>query len=348
MLIKGVNVAQGSKLDKGKWVTMKDVADLANVGTITVSRVLRTPEKVSKAKRDRVQNAIQELGYVPDNTAGALSSNKSRVFGAIVSTVNDSIFAQTLDGLSSTLRAAGYELLLTSTNYDPTVEEDALRALLARRPDGIVLTSTTHSSRVKNLLKSVNIPIVEIWQLPSQPIDIAVCFLNFQAGYDLARHLIGKGKKNIAFIGGNEPGNDRGRRRRDGYIAALAGAKLPPIIWPSGEQDFPSGIELGAAVFEGCLKVNPAINAIMCVSDQVAVGVICEAKRRGVEVPGDLIVSGFGGFDLSMPSGLDLTTIEIPGREIGVATANALLDPEAARAKKVINVGYTLVERGTT
>ena len=335
-------------MGKSKWVTMKDVADLASVGTITVSRVLRTPEKVSEAKRNRVQKAIEQLGYVPDNTAGALSSNKSRVFGAIVSTVNDSVFAQTLDGLSSTLRAAGYELLLTSTNYDPTVEEDALRALLARRPDGIVLTSTSHSSGVKNLLKSVNIPIVEIWQLPSQPLDIAVGFSNFQAGYDMAHHLIGRGKKNIAFIGGNEPGNDRGRRRRDGYIAALADAKLPPIIWPSEDQDLPSGIELGAAVFEGCLKVNPAINAVMCVSDQVAVGVLCEARRRGVEVPGGLSVSGFGGFELAMSSGFDLTTIEIPGREIGVASAKALLDPEAARAKKVIDVGYTLIERGTT
>ena len=156
-------------MGKGNWITMKDVAELASVGTITVSRVLRTPEKVSKAKRNRVQKAIEQLGYVPDNTARALSSNKSRVFGAIVSTVNDSVFAQTLDGLSSTLRAAGYELLLTSTNYDPAVEEDALRALLARRPDGIVLTSTSHSSGVKNLLRSVNIPVVEIWQLPSQP-----------------------------------------------------------------------------------------------------------------------------------------------------------------------------------
>ena len=150
-------------MGKEKWVTMKDVANLANVGTITVSRVLRTPQKVSEPKRKRVLKAIEELGYVPDNTAGALSSSKSRVFGAIVSTINDSVFAQTLDGLSSTLRAAGYELLLTSTNYDPDVEEDALRALLARRPDGIVLTSTTHSAGVSKLVESVSIPVVEIW-----------------------------------------------------------------------------------------------------------------------------------------------------------------------------------------
>ena len=327
---------------------MKDVADLAGVGTITVSRVLRSPEKVSESKRKRVQKAIKELGYVPDNTAGALSSSKSRVFGAIVSTVNDSVFAQTLDGLSSTLRAAGYELLLTSTNYDPGVEEDALRALLARRPDGIVLTSTSHSAGVTKLLKSVSIPVVEIWQLPSQPLDIAVGFSNFQAGYDMARHLVENGRKNIAFVGGHEPRNERGRRRRNGYVAALSDAGLAPIVWPAEDQGLPSGIELGAAFFDGCLNGTPQIDAVMCVSDQVATGVLCEARRRGADVPGDLAVSGFGGFELAMPSGFDLTTIEVPGKEIGVASAKALLDPEAARANRIIDVGYNLIERGTT
>ena len=332
----------------GKWVTMKDVADRAGVGTITVSRVLRTPDKVSEARRKRVQTAIEELGYVPDNTAGALSSSKSRVFGAIVSTVNDSVFAETLDGLSSTLRAAGYELLLTSTNYDPDVEEDALRALLARRPDGLVLTSTAHSAGVTKLLESLSIPVVEIWQLPTAPLDIAVGFSNLKAGYDMARHLIDSGRKNIAFLGGHEPRNERGRRRRDGYVAALADAGLVPIAWPQEDQNLPSGIELGAAFFEGCLNKNPHIDAVMGVSDQVAVGVLCEARRRNLEVPGDLAVSGFGGFELALPSGFDLTTIEVPGKDIGVASAKALLDPDAARAGKVIDVGYKLVKRGTT
>lgn len=335
-------------MGKDKWVTMKDVADLAGVGTITVSRVLRSPEKVSEPKRKRVQRAIKELGYVPDNIAGALSSSKSRVFGAIVSTINDSVFAQTLDGLSSTLRSAGYELLLTSTNYDPSVEEDALRALLARRPDGIVLTSTSHSTGVTKLLKSVSIPVVEIWQLPSAPLDIAVGFSNFQAGYDMACHLIDSGRRNIAFLGGNGLRDERGRRRREGYTAALGAVGMSPVTFPNDEQGALSGIEIGAAFFEGCLSANPQIDAAMCVSDQVAVGVLCEARRRDVLVPGDLAVSGFGGFELAMPSGFDLTTIEVPGKEIGVASAKALLDPKAARPNKIIDVGYNLIERGTT
>lgn len=335
-------------MGNGKWVTMKDVADLAKVGTITVSRALRTPEKVSEAKRKRVQKAIEELRYVPDNTAGALSSSKSRVFGAIVSTINDSVFAQTLDGLSSTLRAAGYELLLTSTNYDPEVEEDALRTLLTRRPDGIVLTSTSHTDGVTELLKSVSIPVVEIWQLPSAPLDIAVGFSNFQAGYDMARHLIDSGRKTITFLGGDGLRDERGRRRREGYTAALKAAGMAPITWPDKEQGTLSGIEVGAAFFEEYFSADLQIDAVMCVSDQVAMGVLCEARRRNFRVPDDLAVAGFGGFELAMPSGFDLTTIEVRGMEIGVATATALLDPDTARKNNVIDLGYKLVKRGTT
>lgn len=335
-------------MGKDRWVTMKDVADLAKVGTITVSRVLRTPEKVSEAKRLRVQKAIDDLGYVPDNTAGALSSSRSRVFGAIVSTIGDSVFASTLDGLSGTLRAAGYELLLTSTGYDPDVEEDALRALLARRPDGIVLTSTSHSAGTSKLLKSLSIPVVEIWQLPSAPLDIAVGFSNFQAGQDMARHLIDSGRKTIAFLGGGGSLDARGRRRREGYEAALRTAGMTPVTWPNEGQAVPPGIELGTAFFDGCLKANPHIDAVMCVSDTVAVGVLCEARRRNLKVPGELAVSGFGGFDVARPSGFDLTTIEVPGTAIGTASAQALLDPDAARARKVIDLGYKLVVRGTT
>ena len=335
-------------MGKDKWVTMRDVADLAGVGAITVSRVLRTPEKVSEAKRDRVQKAIEELGYVPDNTAGALSSSRSRVFGAIVSTISDSVFASTLDGLSGTLRAAGFELLLTSTGYDPDVEEDALRALLARRPDGIVLTSTSHSAGTSQLLKSLSIPVVEIWQLPSAPLDIAVGFSNFQAGHDMARHLIDSGRKTIAFLGGGCLLDARGRRRREGCEDALHAAGMTPITWPNDGQGRPSGIELGAAFFDQCLNANPHIDAVMCVSDTVAVGVLCEARRRNLHIPDDLAVSGFGGFEVARPSGFDLTTIEVPGEAIGVASAKALLDPDAARRKKVIDLGYRLVVRGTT
>ena len=327
---------------------MKDVAELAGVGTITVSRVLRTPKKVSGEKRKRVQAAIEKLGYVPDSTAGALSSSKSRVFAAIVSTLNDSVFAATLDGLSNTLRAAGFELLLTSTDYDPAIEEQALRALLARRPEGLVLTSATHTAGFEKLVRSLNIPVIEVWQLPRSPIDIAVGFSNFQAGYDMARHLIESGRKNIAYLGGHDARNERGRRRREGYQQALKETGIAPIFWPDGAYPSQSAVELGAAFFDGCMGAVPRIDAVMCVSDAVAVGVLCEARRRNVDVPKDLAVAGFGGFEVSEPSGFDLTTIEIPRYDIGRCAGEALLDPEKARSQQMIDLGYRLIKRGTT
>lgn len=101
-------------------------------------------------------------------------------------------------------------------------------------------------------------------------------------------------------------------------------------------------------IFEGCLNSNPHINAVMCVSDIVAVSVLFEARGRNVGVPVDLAVAGFSGFEVSLPSGFDLTTVEVPSKKIGISSAKALLDPEAVRARKIIDILFKLVQRGTT
>jgi len=203
-------------------------------------------------------------------------------------------------------------------------------------------------SVIERLIRSLNIPVVEVWQLPRSPIDIAVGFSNFQAGYDMAHHLIDNGRKNIAFLGGHDVRDERGRRRREEYLKALNETGIVPIIWPNDELYFQSVIELGAAFFAGCLDANPQIDAVMCVSDPVAVGVLCEARRRDVNIPEDLAITRFGGFEVAMPSGFNLTTIEIPRYEIGTVAAKALLDPENARGKNMIDLGYQLIKRGTT
>ena len=151
--------ARSLVLDKRKWVRMSEVAAAARVSTMTVSRVLRTPEKVRRETCERVAAAIRKLGYVPDAAAGTLSSRRSRIVGALVSTLGGSVFASTVDGLSQTLREAGYQLLLAATNYTPQLEADFIAAMLARRPDGLVLTSTQHTKAAHRLLTTAGIPI---------------------------------------------------------------------------------------------------------------------------------------------------------------------------------------------
>jgi len=120
--------------------TMRDVARIAGVSTMTVSRVLGQPDMVARATRDRVQKAIAELGYVPDMIASSLSSQKSGFIAAIVPTLNNINFAETAGGLSDTLKMAGFQLLIGYTNYILEEEEALIRTMLARRPEGIVLT----------------------------------------------------------------------------------------------------------------------------------------------------------------------------------------------------------------
>ena len=152
--------------DERRWVRMSEVAAAAGVSAMTVSRVLRTPDKVSRETCARVEAAIRKLGYVPDEAAGAFSSRRSRIVGALVSTLGGSVFASTVDGLSQTLREAGYQLLLATTNYAPAVEADVIAAMLARRPDGLVLTSTHHTKSAYRLLKGAGVPVVELWNCP--------------------------------------------------------------------------------------------------------------------------------------------------------------------------------------
>ncbi len=145
-----------------RWVAMQDVAAAAGVSTITVSRVLRTPAKVRVETRQRVEAAIQALGYVPDRVAGSLSSRESRLVAVLISTLAGSIFASTVDGLAQSLRAADHQLLLGTTEYSSASEEALVATALGRRPDGIVLTSGEHTAAARAMLASAGVPVVEV------------------------------------------------------------------------------------------------------------------------------------------------------------------------------------------
>jgi len=339
--------AQGSEapvLDKRKWVRMSEVAAAAKVSTMTVSRVLRSPEKVRPETCQRVETAIRKLGYVPDEAAGALSSRRSRIVGALVSTLGGSVFSSTVDGLSQTLREAGYQLLLATTNYTPHVEAEFISAMLARRPDGLVLTSTQHTRAAHRLLRSAGVPIVELWELPDRPIDSAVGFSNRAAGKAMAEFLVDSGCRRIGFIGRPEPSDTRGQLRRAGYEDVLAERSLhaPRIVTPAGlGTDDPRAGAVGLAEM---LARWPDTGAVFCASDSVALGALSEARRRGLGVPKDIAIAGFGDFEMASEHGLALTTVRVPGFAIG-AEAGRLVSQASKR--RVVDLGFQIVRRMT-
>lgn len=333
---------------KRKWARMSEVAAAASVSTMTVSRVLRSPDKVRPETCQRVRAAIRKLGYVPDEAAGALSSRRSRIIGALVSTLGGSFFASTVDGLSQTLREQGYQLLLATTNYTPEIEADSIAAMLARRPDGLVLTSTQHTDVANRLLKRARIPIVELWELPDAPIDSAVGFSNRAAGKAMTEFLADTGHKRIGFIGRASQFDKRGQLRRAGYKAALAarGLHAPRIVSVAGLGDDPRA---GAAGLPELLTRWGDTTAVFCASDSIAVGALSEARRRGLVVPDDIAIAGFGDFEMASENGLALTTVRVPGFAIGEEAARLVLQRGNGETtgRQVIDLGFEIVRRMT-
>src|ERR1700759_3208731 len=195
--------------------TLSAVAKLAGGSSITVSRVVRLPSLVAPETRTRVEAAMRELGYVPNQLAGALASGaRTRSVGVLVPTIANSIFADTVQGLSDELEPLGYAVILAQSRYDADREDHMLSALLSRRPEAIIMVGSPATEDGARLLRRAGIPIVETWELPSGPLDAVAGFDNFAAGVAVAKHLVAQGRKNLAFIGGDDP---RATRRWNGF-----------------------------------------------------------------------------------------------------------------------------------
>ena len=324
---------------------MSDVARIARVTAMTVSRALRTPALVSPATLARVEAAVVKTGFVPNYVAGSLSSSHSRIIVAVVPTIMNSVFSGMVEGLSDVLRAKNYQLLLGSTNFDLNVEEKLLREFLGWRPAGIVVTGNKHTRGTRTILQNSDVPVVETWHLDGKPIDTVVGFSNYHAAYEMTRSLINWGYKKIALSYINAHNNDRSTARRDGYRQALrdAGRKVDPTLESEVTFTFGAGREAANRL----LSAHPNLDAIMCASDALATGVLMECLRRKMRVPKDVAVTGFGDVELSAELVPSLTTVRLPRNEIGRRTADVLLG-RIAGARAIMtqyDCGFSIVRR---
>lgn len=336
------------RLDE-RWSTMKEVANLAGVSKITVSRVLRSPKLVSPTTREKVQNAISELGYVPEAAAGALSSGKSQIVAANISTLSGSIFLPTINKLSSILSQHGIQLILSNSEYSEEIEFQQLSALIAQRPLGLVLSNAFNSPKRRSMLSRMGCKVIEIWDLPTKPIDYAVGFSNFDAGYSMTQFLFKQcSYKKIAFLGTKQGFDRRSEMRFEGY-------KKFQIKHKNQIRAVDLNASGKGSIYDGTIGLNwildkwPDTDAIFCSGDVLAIGAVCEAKRKGLSVPKDIAISGFGDIEFSNGYGIDLTTIKVRGEEIGAHVANIIIGDreEDFIENKAIDVGYDIVRRST-
>lgn len=302
---------------------MADVAAAAGVSAMTVSRALKKDGRVAPVTRAHILAIIARLGYVPDQMAASFSSQKSRFIAALVPSLNNSHFSEPIRVISEMLENEGTQVLLGQTNYQVEREERLLAELLQRRPEAIVLTADAHSTGTRKLLKASGVPVLELWDQTPNPVGLQVGFSNFDAARAMVRFLANAGYRRIVYLGETGDAGMRGARRREGYVAALKELDLgAPRIHLHGAP--PIGMTNGREAFRSVRATFPDADAIMCVSDPCAFGVMMEAISMGLSVPGDIGIAGFGNFELGRCSIPSLTTVGVDAAQIG-REAGALL-----------------------
>ena len=333
-------------------VTMQTVARMAGVSAMTVSRALKSHAAVSRETRDRILEIVKETGYVPDATARVFATRRSGFVAALVPSLNNSNFADTVRGMSEVFDVAGLQMLLGDTEYSLSREEDLVRAFLQRRPEAIVLTGGVHTARTRTMLARAEIPIVETWDLPKRPLGDVVGFSNKEAGAAMVRFLHQRGRRCIGFIGGETNGDTRGAERRDGFEQAVMALGLPPgRIVATGKP--PVSMAQGAQALEAMLNAWPEVDAIVCVSDLSAFGVLAECQRRGVDIPARLAIAGFGDFEVARCCHPRLTTIAVDCLGIGRRAAEVALaaletrNRSEARKPETVRIEFRVVARET-
>ena len=330
-----------------KTAKLADVARLSRVSTATVSRALTLPHKVKPATAARITQAVETLGYVAHGAARALASHRTRTIGAVIPTLDNAIFAKSVQALQRTLEEAGYMLLVASHEFDAAVEVRVTRTLIERGVDALMLLGTTHHRGLMEMLDAHQVPFVLTWALDASGRLPCVGFDNRAAGVRIARHLLELGHREIAMISGITAGNERAGERQQGVHAALAerGLALPP----QRVVEKPYALSAGREGMREILAGGPAPTAVICGNDVLAIGALAECHERGIAVPARISITGFDDMDIAAVVTPPLTTVRFPAADLGALAAQHLLARLAGRDVEMrMELPMELVVRGST
>jgi LacI family transcriptional regulator len=331
----------------GRAVKIRDIADRSGISPATVSRVLNHPGIVSPELRERVQKAVAEMGYVPHGAARSLASSRTRTMGAVVPTVDSALFARVVDGLQQRIHDAGYQLLLSSSNYDPAREALEVRALLERGVDAMMLVGTSRDDDVYGLLAARGVPCVTTCSWTPAMTLPGVGWDNVTAAMRAARYLLDIGHRRFAIVAGVTVHNDRAQGRLDGFLRALEAGGIAidrcPVI------ECPYTIPEARAAMASLLSRPQRPTAVLCGNDILAFGALQECLWAGVGVPGDISIVGFDDIDMAAHCHPSITTVRVPAYEVGAKAGELLMEAiRTGQPMLPVRIELELVVRATT
>ena len=311
--------------------TQLDIAQQAGVSTATVSRVLNRSPLVKPALREHVAAVMAQLGYVPHAGARALASNRTYTIGAVIPTLNNAIFAASINAFERELQTAEYTLLVAVSNYDLAAEAIQVQRLLERGVEGLLLVGNDHTDAAYQAVERAGVVYANIWAYNPRLRRPNIGFSNRKAARALADHLVALGHRRIGMIAGITAGNDRARDRLAAVHAQLEvhGLRLQPDA--TMEVDY--SIRAGRLALTRLLERDRLPSALICGNDVIALGVLLEAQERGIAVPQKLSITGFDNLPLTEHIRPAITTIDVPAHEMGRLAAAAILEAIEKRGR---------------
>jgi len=324
---------------------METIGRIAGVSQVTVSRALNDPEKVSAKTLQRIHEAIELTGYVPNMVAGALASRRSKLIAALVPSITNVIYADMMQYFINVIRESGYHVLMAETGFSQDEEQAVISTMLSRRPDGILLTGISHSAGSKRMLLGAGIPVIEVWDITENPLDVCIGFSHIKTGEEMARYAFMKGYEHALIV---SAGDERALRRKDAFakqFGKLTGNGPTEVLYNN-----PATIERGRKGLASGLEKGFKNGIVMCSSDLLAHGILIEAQSRGLRIPEDIAVLGFGNQNFSASTLPALTSVQVDRSHLGQQAAQALIAriENQPLPTNTIDIGFEIIERAST
>lgn len=316
---------------------------------MTASRVLRGADGYSDATRDKVLAVADRLGYVPNRIAAALGADSSTSLVAIaLPTLGRELYSQILEGLENKLTSVGYQPIIGVVGYDDEAEFQWLNSALAWRPCALVVAGRERSAANRTLLQSLTVPVVEIWnidqgadrQTRSDPLRVG--FNHHAAGFEMGQYLTGRYRGQAGYVGTRVNDITLGVDRLKGFTDGFGSEPQSLIL--NDRSSFYAGY-YGA---EQLLSANPALRVLYFLDDNMAVGGLMFCQQKGIKIPGEVAIAGFGGLDVGSVLATRLTSTKVRRLKIGKLAAENLIkrlnnDPVVV----LDDVGFQLIKGET-
>ena len=309
---------------KSNKVSLTEVAKAAGVSKMTASRVLREEGGYSEKTRALVMEKVEELGYLPNRLATVFAGDTSSTFvGVSIPDLGNEVFAHVLEGIDRKLGSFGHQSVLGLTQHTQEAEEDWIKTVLSWQPAGLILTGRYHSPKATEMLKASNIPIVEIWDLNSSPLDMSVGINHFDSGFDMGRYLSGCGYRDLGYVGTSHDTANAATTRLDGFVKAVegGGGNVARQLCLHDTATYYTGYYGTEQLLGGTRNID----CIFYQNDAMAFGGLQYVRSRGMDVPGDIGIAGWGDMPIASVLQRRMTSMHVPHLKLGQAAAEMML-----------------------